>query len=157
MEFTYDKKEEFELIDEGNYEVIIQKVAEKQLPSGARKISFQFKIRDDVEQNFKNRVLFDDVWKNKETGVYNMARINKILRTQEDLEDGHIFTSVDELSSYLTDKRCIVHVIKEFSDYSQKDENKIQYFVPSKIPFGQKLSGDASSNFVEIDEDDLPF
>ena len=54
----FDTNGEFELIDEGKYEVVIEKVEPKLSKNQKKYLNITFKIRDDVDQDFKKRKLF---------------------------------------------------------------------------------------------------
>ena len=69
MPYTFDKAaaaSTSDLLKEGEYEVFIEKATIKTLSTGTQKISLQFRVRTDVEQEGKNRVIFEDIWKEKE-------------------------------------------------------------------------------------------
>lgn len=63
---TSKKQEGNSLKPEGNYEVIIDSWQRRVTPNGAMSIGFTYVIRNDVEQGYKNGLIFHDVWKKKE-------------------------------------------------------------------------------------------
>lgn len=152
MSYTYEKSNN-ELIEEGDYEAYIDKIAEQTTNNGAHKIGIRFRIRSDVEQKYGNRCVFEDIWQSKETGKYNEQRLNKLLSTQKDLEDGHTFESINDVFEYLQGRNVILHIVKSFDDWSGQDINRVLYYKASKNE-PQSLSSNDTTNIVE---EDLPF
>lgn len=154
MNYTYEKND-FELIADGEYEVIITDCGVKTLSTGSEKLAICYKIRDDVEQGFKGRLVFEDIWHEKENPqVFNRRRINQLLSTQE-IKDGTTFENEEALSKFLVGKYLVVVVGKEFNDYLGKDLNRVKYYKDSK----HKPQSIDDTSTAEIDPfvDDLPF
>ena len=84
------------LIKEGEYEVVIERMTEGETPNGKRKIDLMLRIRDIEGQVHINRVLFDTIWKERETEFYNRRRINMLLGTQ-DFKDGQTFKNIQAI------------------------------------------------------------
>lgn len=159
MSYTYEKVGDYDLLEEGDYEVKIERIAEQVTNSGAEKIGIKFRVRSDVDQKYQNRCLFEDIWKSRNEGRYNPRRLNQLLGTQE-LEDGHTFESIEEMFEFLTGANLLAHVVVSFDDWSGKDINRIAYYKPSKNK-PQVLNSNINSNNDNdkkvIDDDDLPF
>lgn len=139
------------LINEGEYEVIVERMQEGETPNGKRKIDLMFRFRDIDEQPYVNRVLFDTIWKERETEYYNRRRINMLLGTQ-DFKDGKTFKNIDAIIDEMVGTFVRIKVIKAFDDYRNRDVNKIQYYMsshhkPKKV---EKV-------VEEVAEEDLPF
>ncbi len=68
MAFRTDtsKKQENGLKPEGDYEVMIDHWERSVTPNGAMCIDFTYVIRNDIEQGYKNGLIFHAVWKKKE-------------------------------------------------------------------------------------------
>ena len=66
VNYLYEKSYIHDLVAEGDYEVYIEEIEKKTLPSGKEKLSVRYRIRADVEQEYKNRVLFEDIWAEKQ-------------------------------------------------------------------------------------------
>ena len=159
-EYTYEKQDnDYGLLDAGEYEVTIDKIETKELPSGAKKIGIQFRVRTDVEQGFKNRIIFEDIWKERETEFYNRKRINQLLGTQE-FKDGQTFPTVQDLMDELRGCNLVANVVIAFSDYRNEDENKILFYQTTKIKpkkLGDTPAAKEDTPKIDVKEDDLPF
>jgi hypothetical protein len=120
------------LIKEGEYEVILEKAEIKKLLSGKEKIGIQFRIRTDVEQEGKNRIIFEDIWKEKDNPqFFNRRRLNLLLATQK-IENGKTFDTIAELLKFLTGSMLVVKVAVEHDEYRNEEVNKIVYYRSSK-------------------------
>lgn len=159
--YTYEKGEDFTLVEEGDYEATISKIEIEQTPSGKEKIAIQYRIRDDVEQKAKNRIVFEDIWKEKDSPEhFNRKRLNKLLDTQE-LEDGTVFNSITELLNELAGSYLIIHVTTEFNEYTNKEQNRVSYYKKSmskpKSLTGRPVSNANNTPSMPNTDDDLPF
>lgn len=150
----YDKvveKTEFELVQPGEYEVTLN--AEwKQTRMGENYINCVFKVRKDVEQDFGGRIVFDGIYKNKNTGELQPAKINGILAAIPNAKQD--FESYDELIQYINDQNMIVEINIQKADPSvvgSKDKNIIKYLSYKQSEVGVQLKESTSENEV------LPF
>lgn len=167
MSYTYEKVEN-ELLQEGDYEVEIADFAKKEVPTTrTEKISVSYRIRDDVEQNGKNRYVFEDIWKEKENlQFFNRKRLNKLLGTQT-IEDGHVFESIEDIGNFLKGAFLIVHVVKEMDEYRGEEINRVAYYKPTKqgaqslTPAPKKEAKTAKKESIvediDVVDDELPF
>ena len=164
MPYTFENDNE--LIADGDYEAVIERAEVKVIPtSGKEKFSVMFRIRNDVEQPCKNRVIFDDIWKSKnDPEHFNQKRINKILGTQA-VKEGEAFETIDDIAKKMLGGYLIIHVGHEFDDYYGEDRNRIVWFAKTKNG-AQKLGGEVPAPTStpskpkpkpEIDDEDLPF
>lgn len=156
MPYTYDQNDTFSLIPDGEYEAQIERIEKRETASGKRKLSVQFRIRSDVDQQCKNRVVFEDIWAEKDNpDFYNRKRLNKLIGTQK-IEDGHVFGDIDDVIGFLTGAYLIISVGKEFDDYTGEDRQRVRFYKPSKN--GAKEIGAKPEPADANDaEDDLPF
>ena len=124
----FDNNGEFALIDDGKYEVIIDKVEPKESQKGNKYLNVVFKIRSDVEQEFKNRKLFYRInAKEGDPTGYDFNRLNKLIITQKNTANyKKYFTDVDEVLQYLIGLHLVITVETSFDDYSQKDRNNVK-------------------------------
>lgn len=124
----FDSNGEFALIDEGKYEVSIDKIEPKESSKGNKYLNVVFKIRNDVNQEFKNRKLFYRInSKEGDPTGYDFNRLNKLIITQKNTANyKKYFTDVDEVLQYLIGLHLIVTVEIAFDDYSQKDRNNVK-------------------------------
>lgn len=159
MPYTFNTKDlgTYGLIDDGKYEVFIKEASIKTTPSGKEKISIQFKIREDVDQAFKGRIVFEDIWKERETQFFNRKRLNQLLGTQN-MTDGKVFESINEVLTALVGANLVIKVNKEFDDYRQEEINRVYFYETSKKQ-PQKLGETKNKNLekIEIKDEDLPF
>lgn len=171
MAFTFNRVEEQEtrtFIPEGEYEVFIEKAE-----LGSNKdntnhcISLQYRLRDDVEQQYKRFVVFERLWQNKETKQFNTDRLHRLLSCATSIEDGKVFNSLQEVLDTLKGAKLIINVKVEHDDYNDVDKNFVYFYKKSKhLP--QSLDQVASTTntkevakeepvFVGITEEELPF
>ena len=139
------------LINEGEYEVVIERMTEGETPNGKRKIDLMFRFRDIEGQGYINRVLFDTIWKERDTEYYNRRRINMLLGTQ-DFEDGKTFKNIQAIIDEMLGSFLRIKVVIAFDDYRNKDVNKIQYYMSS-----QHKPKKVEKKVEEVAEEDLPF
>ncbi len=163
MPYTFDQKSaassSYELLKEGEYEVFIEKATIKDTLTGKQKIALQFRVRSDVEQEGKNRVIFEDIWKERENPqFYNRKRLNQLLGTQH-LSDGTSFESIEKLLEAITGANLVVKVGIDFDDYYKKDVNYISYYKSTKAA-AKAVGGTKDQKkpaVKEIKDEDLPF
>ena len=123
----FDTNGEFALIDDGKYEVVIEKVEPKESQKGNKYLNVVFKIRNDVDQGFKNRKLFYRINAKEGDVCYDFNRVNKIIITQKNTANyKKFFTDVDEVLQYLVGLHLVLTVETSFDDYSQKDRNNVK-------------------------------
>ena len=124
----FDKNGEFELIDDGKYEVVIKKVEKKtSKEKNTKYLNVVFKIRSDVDQEFKNRELYYRITEKENDPCYDFNRVNKLIITQKNLPTyKKFFTDVDEVLQYLVGLHLVITVETSFDDYSNKDRNNVK-------------------------------
>lgn len=155
--YTFTKEvKEYSLIPEGDYEVRIEKAERKTLSTGKEKLTITYVVRQDVEQECKNRYVFEDIWQEKDNPqFFNRKRLNQLLGTQ-DIKEGTTFADINEVLDFLWNQSLIVHIGQSYDDYRQKDVNYVSYYKSSQhLP--QKLGSTATTTKVEITDDELPF
>lgn len=152
---SYSTKDAYSLIEKGEYELQITQMTINVSTSGKEYLAIRFKIRDDVEQKFKNRIIFENIWHEKDNPEYfNRKRIGSLLGTQADDISAESIEEVMEImeGAYLIGVVDIVH-----NDYVGADENRIKYFKKSKV--GEQTLTDPKEDevTVEISSDIFPF
>lgn len=156
--YTFTKENDYSLLNEGEYEVIIERIEEKVTQNGKKNISIMFRVREDLEQEGKNRILFESIWKERDTDFYNRKRLNQLIGTQH-FEDGKTFKDIADVLDNLKNAYLIVNVKQVYNDYKQEDENSIAYYKSSNhLP--KALSAESVSKNtkgIEIPDEDLPF
>lgn len=159
-EYTYENDNELKV--EGDYEVIVEKMEVRILPSGTEKLFVQYRIREDVEQKYKNACLFEDIWHEKDNpNLFNRKRINRMLGTQE-VKEGTVFPNINAICDFMIGQKLVVHLVKQFDDYKGEEINSIAYY--KRTNNGSKKLGEnpapianAPIPAVGISDDDLPF
>ena len=166
-DYTYENQND--LKEDGDYEVFVEKMEVRILPSGTEKLFVQYRIRDDVEQKYKNSCLFEDIWHEKDNpNLFNRKRINKLLGTQ-DVKEGQVFANINEICNFMLGKKLIVHLVTQYNDYRGEEENSISYYkrtanAPQQLKGAPTPTQPKADNSLpkpvsipEIDDDDLPF
>lgn len=161
MAFRTDTKaiNDYELIPEGDYEVIIAKIDEKSSYNGTNtKLNFCLAVRNDVEQNCKNRTLFLEIWKKKnpndmdiQVSNYNFSHLMNVVK-HCGIPDGKEFETVSDLCKELL-KKCM-RVTVHHEEYKGKTSVKIdQLYGLSDTKFPECKhrfkSVQTSDNFVQ--------
>ena len=155
-EYTYAKQNSG-LIKDGDYEAIIERMERVTISSGKEKLSLMFRIRDIEGQEYGNRVVFEDIWKEKASPEhFNRKRINQLLGTQE-IEDGTVFESINDIIDCLLGSCLIINVGTDFDEYYGEDKNKVRFYKSSQRK--PKKVGEPKQKEKDIDiiEDELPF
>ena len=150
----FDTNGEFSLIDEGRYEVLIDKIEPKESQKHNKYLNVVFKIRNDVEQNFKNRKLFYRInAKEGDPTGYDFNRLNKLIITQKNTPNyKKYFTDTDEVIQYLIGLHLIVTVEVSFDDYSQKDRNTVKDWAFEPSVWDTQEHPTATDTVVHSDE-----
>lgn len=127
------------LIPEGEYEVIIRNIEERTTKNGATGINLSLVIRNDVEQKYKDRYLFHTLWKRKEPTEadmqvqgYSFKQI-MILAKAAKLPSGKAYENVRQLCEDLLKRPLRVTVEHETNDYNGKTRENIRYINESKF------------------------
>lgn len=160
----YEEKQDFGLIDEGRYEVIIDKVEKKISKNGNKYLNVRFNIREDIEQPFKRRKLFYTIMGADNRLGYDFNKVNKIILTQKNQPTFKTtFQETDEVLQYLFGLRLSLVVETTFDSNRGNDINIIDetsFSEPNDNIF-KKVAQQASTNVSnlpdDVDEDDIPF
>ena len=131
MNFSKKAEPNFNIVPEGEYEVIITKAEEAVTKSGKQNISIVFTIRNDVEQVCKNRLLFLQMWKKKapddddlQVDGYNYNQLKTLLDACRITDTD--FETVADFCKALVGRCVIVSVYHE--EYNGKKYAKIYGF-----------------------------
>lgn len=151
LEFGSDKaveeSDDYELIEEGEYEVVLEKVEKKKSSKDNEYLNVTFKIRDDVNQKFQKRKLWYTIFKRDGDAAFNFNKINEIIITQEGRKDyKRYFKDVDEVFQYLIGLHLKLKVGVEFNQFKGVDGNVIieNSFAPSEC------DDEVTSPFLEV-------
>ena len=72
-------KKEFEPVDEGDYEVEIVSFEYRTTSTQKKQLNFKLKVREDVEQKNRGRILFYSITQKEGDRAFNFYRINQLL------------------------------------------------------------------------------
>ena len=155
LTFTGKTETSYPLIPKGEYEARLRVEKDKTKSTGSEYIKITAIIRDDIKQNIDGqggRLVFDGIYKNKGTDIYNENKINYILsaipNAKLDFED------YDDLIQYLNGQIVKVVVDQERKDKENPDselKNVIKKYLKSDLLF------DNVEQQSEIKDSDLPF
>lgn len=174
--FSLDFNNTFEggSIADGTYEVVISLTGEDATKNGAEYADFRLTIRNDIQQNHKNMIIFEKIWKAKATGKYNMVMFNTIGKAAQ-LQAGKSYNSVQELLNDYVGKPLKVEVKNEDSEYNGKTYTNLNVkqwgntAFPNVQHVYKKKDNDGGGNMTQgndpfsgdgqtvINDDDLPF
>ena len=135
MGFSINYDDVFEgndLIPQGDYEVIVKKTEEKETKNGDKKyISIQLAVRNDIDQKYKNKIIFESLFKGKESGKYNMKQFNTVSKALK-IPNGKNYSSLDELLGDWNNKTALVRIKHE--KYNDNINARVGFWSESKFP-----------------------
>lgn len=167
----------FDLITNGNYECKIEKVEEKITTTNKKYLNLYIRIRNDIEQKFRNRVVFKTLWEETEgenKGKYDPRGIFFIVKaiTNQDVLDSVLATlnTTKDIIDYISNKNVQCNIITrtyQTLNGDTKKENAIKMFLPTSttakvLPTPtikvQVDNADIDTNSEKTDDGyDLPF
>lgn len=164
INFTGEKEQNL-LVEKGDYEVIAELSWRKPASGGEPYINVAFHIRDDVDQKYAKRIIWDPIYRNKKTGELQTNKINGLLSTIKESERKKSFNDYDELIQYLSGKPLKITVEisnKDFNDPNSEKKNtvKMNSYMPTEYPeVKSSIAGEENikPNNVGFTTDDLPF
>ena len=151
---NYEAAEQFSSVENGTYEVVVATAEQSASKSGTDFLDIRLKIRDDFQQKFRNNLIFDKVWINKETLQYPEWAYSKAVKIPEGVE----VNTIEQFLGLIIGKTLKVTVKNEQSEYNGKtyDNLNIKKMEQSELP---PYSGAVSSEPApaKADDLDLPF
>jgi hypothetical protein len=172
MTFQLNHDDTFDAnIPDGDYEVLITRVAENVTQGGAEYTEFNLVIRNDIEQPNKNNHIFHKVWKAKATGEYSSKSFNVIGKAAK-LPNGKVYSSLDDLFKDFEGRPVRVRIKNETSEYNGKTYENVNVKIwgetkidgPVRHVHKDKAARDAANDAfsnpygqIDISDDDLPF
>lgn len=146
-------KEQSELVADGIYEGVIKMEMRTSL-AGKNYISIQVRIRDDIEQGFKNRVIFDMITKDKNNeNEFVKWKVFKILKAI-DCPNNKEFGDYEEYMDFVTGKFLRIKVGNKLDNYANKNKNYIADYMITENP-ANTLEADLQE--IQLPEEDIPF
>ena len=135
---NYEDVNDFDLIPKGEYEVIITKIEERTTQKGATGLNFTLVIRNDVEQNCKNRCIFHTLWKRKEPTQadmqvqgYSFKQIMQLAKAVR-LPDGKSYETVYNLCDDLVKR--VMRVTVGHREYEGRTYEEVKYMNETNFP-----------------------
>lgn len=154
---NYEVAEQFSSVENGTYEVVVATAEQSASKSGTDFLDIRLKIRDDFQQKFRNNLIFDKVWINKQTLQYPewaLQRYAKAVKIPEGVE----INTIEQFLDIIKGKTLKVTVKNEQSEVNgvTYDNLNIKKMEQSELP---PYSGAVSSESApaKVDDLDLPF
>lgn len=132
---------------EGDYEVQLVNAGETQTRASAIPcIAFDFVVREDVDQRYKRKHIFKNFFMD-DCGEYPVEKIGKIANALG-IPQGQEFDLGD-----LIGLCCILHI----KPYKKQDGTMIDTIYYAKTTEAGQLIQTATNDFIEVDDEELPF
>lgn len=154
---NYEAAEQFSSVENGTYEVVVATAEQSASKSGTDFLDIRLKIRDDFQQKFRNNLIFDKVWINKQTLQYPewaLQRYAKAVKIPEGVE----INTIEQFLNIIKGKTLKITVKNEQSESNgvTYDNLNIKKMEQSELP---PYSGAVSSESAaaKADDLDLPF
>lgn len=165
MGFSTSYENDFELIPQGEYEVTIKDFKEKTTKSGKTGLNFKLKIRSDVEQECKGKIIWHTFWKRKnptqedlQVAGYSFKQMMFISKIAK-IPNGKNYGTVFELCRDLIGKMLRVSVIHE--EYGGYTNAVVDGFSSSKFALRQTAPPVSQIGNIEdfevLSDGDVPF
>lgn len=156
MAYTSNENE-VKLLNDGEYECVIDDIREKTYGMENKTcLSIQFRIRSDVEQAGKNRIVFETLYKSKETNDYNGKRIGNLLCACG-LPVGKSKDTISEVCKFCKDAYLLVGIGTRMNDYLGKNENYVKFYGKTKNASKASILTSEPKQEEDISDDMLPF
>lgn len=136
MAFTVDTNntQENQLIKPGDYEVVIKEVTEGcSQQKGTPYIQIELVVRNDVNQEFKNKHLWFTIWDTpttREKGIY-AKQINTVSK-HTGVQNGASFNSVADWGRFIQGRPVLATV--KLEEYNGEQKERVQYIGATKFP-----------------------
>ena len=137
----YSKAQQSDSIKpEGDYECIVQKIEERTTMNGKRKFSVWLVIRNDVEQGYKNGLIFHDIWAktpekltadDESVGGYNFAQLMALAQAVK-LPQDKDYPDLSALIADMLNKPVKAHLYH--NEYNGKTYEKIDRVTATNYP-----------------------
>lgn len=166
--YEFSDREEFELIKEGTYEVVLDTAEVRSYKSDSSKkyLSLKFIIRQDVEQPHAGRMIFESVFRDKANpDQFDHRKLQKIILTQKGKDTfQNKFANEDELIQYINGLTMQIYIsLKEPDQYHDTAFNEVKFcsYKPSEVKL-QEIGATTSQpqkkvEYVDLSGEDLPF
>ncbi len=133
-----DIQDDFGILPEGEYEVVIRNIEERTTKNGATGLNLSLVVRNDVEQSYKNRYIFYTLWKRKEPTAadkqvqgYMFSQIMRLAKSAK-LPNGKAYETVMDMCKDLMHRP--LKVTLEHREYNGKQQENVKYVNSSDFP-----------------------
>lgn len=130
--------DDFDILPEGDYEVIIRNIEERTTKNGATGLNLSLVVRNDIDQKFKDRYMFYTLWKRKEptdadkqVQGYSYDQIMRLAKSAK-LPNGKAYESVMEMCKDLMHRT--LKVFLEHREWNGKQQENVKYVNASAYP-----------------------
>ncbi len=159
FQVNHDEAVDFGLIEEGEYEVIVAKAFEDAAKSGTMFINLHLVVRNDIDQKYKNKYIFANIWQSKDTGQYHPGMLNTVAKALR-IENGKTYHSLEELLNDFKGRTARVTVKHE--EYNGRTYERVKAWEPSRFStcnhqFKNEDGGMNIPGFMEVDDSEIPF
>ena len=162
MAFGIDYSKAFSIVPEGEYEFVITAARVSVTRGGTEFIDIQLTIRNDVDQQCRNRVVYSPIWRRKDPKEEDKAcdgfmasAINQLSRAAG-LENGKTYAGVAQWCEDLVGKPvrgCIYH-----EDYNGRTSAKVNRLSPTKFAQVMHMGvQQAAAPVAQNGDEDCPF
>jgi Ser-tRNA(Ala) deacylase AlaX len=145
----------FELVAEGKYEATVVNAEPGKTQAGKPKLSVDFEIRSDVEQNHQGaKVLYNTFTFEHEVSV---KIVNSLIKACG-FSNNHTFSSADDMASQLSNKNLKITVKHE--EYEKLVDGVKQKRTAAKAKYydvSEVNPPNQSGGAITISDDDIPF
>ena len=130
---NYSEVKTFELVPEGEYEVVITEVESKPSSTGNPMLKLVLTVRTDVDQPAQKRKLFENLVQT-EKAMFKFQQLSKVLGFAE----GMGFATIEDYGKAIKFKALRIKVKHEDNTYKgeTKKQERIQYYMDAKVPYG---------------------
>lgn len=126
--YTMDFSDVYDLIKEGDYNVIVENAEVLTSQTGKEYIKITLKTLD------KGRLIFHNIWKNAETNTYNPRNFNLIGKALK-LVDKKQYPTLQAILEDFKGKTCTVTI--KHNEYNGKTYANVSNFKELETTFGQ--------------------
>lgn len=131
---TNDTQEQQGLIIPGDYEVVIKEVTEgTSQQKGTPFIQLELVVRNDVNQEFKNKHVWYTIWDTpttREKGIY-AKQINTVSK-HTGIQDGASFNSIADWGRFIQNRPVLATV--KIEDYNGEKKERVSFISATKFP-----------------------
>lgn len=153
MNFSKPAENNYSILPEGEYDVIITKAEESVHSNGKPNITLAFTVRNDVEQECRNRLAFLTMWKKREPNAddlqvegYNYDQLKNLLDAARVTDTD--FGTVSDFCKALIGRCVVISIYHE--EYNGKTQARVRGFdiYPTKFPECRHIFPNRTGNSV---------